>query len=69
MCGEWNKKTEGIRNQLDETTGGEKRVRSATNALIRTLDQVIYANMDVDDYIGNYNDSEPKRHISGNKNA
>ena len=35
--------------------------------MIRALDQVIYINMDVDDYIANYDDSETKRHNSGDK--
>ena len=63
-------KQEGHKTNLTKLLEGKKGLRtysSAVNALIRALDQVIYINMDVDDYIANYDDSETKRHNSGDK--
>ena len=42
-------------------------MRSAVNASVRALDQLVFPNMDVDDYIASFNDSEAKRHNNGDK--
>ena len=34
---------------------------------MRALDQLIFSNVDIDDYIASFNDSEAKRHSNGDK--
>ena len=47
----------------------KEKMRSAVNASVRALDQLIFTNMDIDDYILSCNESDAKRHNSGDKNC
>ena len=45
----------------------KKELRSAVNTSVRVLDQLIFSNIDVDDYISNFSDSDAKCHNNGDK--
>ena len=45
----------------------KKRLRSTVNASIQALDRVIYTNMDIAEYIANYDEPPAKHHNSSNE--
>ena len=60
-------KQKGYNASLTKLLENKKELRSAVNASVRVLDQLILSNMDVDDYIASFGDSEAKRHNNGDK--
>ena len=60
-------KQKGYKASLAKLLENKKELRSAVNASVRALDQLIFSNMDVDNYISNLSDSDAKRHNNGDK--
>ena len=58
-------KQKGYKTSLTKLLENKKEFCSAVNASVRALDQLIFSNMEVDDYIASFNDSEAKRHDNG----
>ena len=58
-------KQKGYKASLTKLLKNKKELRSAVNASVRALDQLVFSNMDVGDYIASFNDSEAKRHDNG----
>ena len=60
-------KQKGYKANLTNLPETKKELRNAINASMRALDQLIFTNMDVDDYIVSLNESDSKRHNNGDK--
>ena len=61
------KKQKEHKTNLIKLLEEKKRLDSAVNASIRALDQVIFTNTDIDEYIANYNEPLAERHNSSNR--
>ena len=61
-------KQKGYKASLTKLLENKKELRSAVNASVCALCRSTYfSNMDVDNYISNFSDSDAKRHSNGDK--
>ena len=56
-----------VQSKLDKTAGEQKRIAQYSKRICACPRSTYFSNMDIDDYIFNFSDSDTKHHKNGDK--